>query len=208
MSSDATHVPLFATALTASSLKRRTFRPLMVRSIVDPRLGALLTMGGAPTRGQLVLALTIAIDDGVAMPADVKAFLRAAAGGSPTASFPVALNVPDLLDGSSERSVLEDIGLATGTPPAPALGSVVLPPVDANIDLNRDSTNERFIMIGRRLANVTAYRLRVRSRPSMSSTTIYFLKRGDAVRVMGTTGAWSLIDHNGKVGFVGSRYIV
>jgi hypothetical protein len=28
------------------------------------------------------------------------------------------------------------------------------------------------------------------------------------VRVMGERGAWSMVDHNGRVGFVATRYLV
>jgi len=137
----------------------------------------------------------------------VKTLLRVAAGGSPTSSFPAALNVTTLIDGGGERTVLENIGLAVGTLPPPTTGSAPPTPVKANIDLDHDSTNERFVAISRRMANVTAGRLRVRSQPTMAASTIDYLSRGDSVRVMGTTGSWSLIDHNGKVGFVGSGYI-
>ncbi len=207
MSSVASHVPTFAAALDATPLERSGLRPLLDRAIVDPNLATLLAISGSPTRGQMVLALTIAVEDGPPMPTDVRTFLRTAAGGVATGSFPAVLNVTSLIDGADELSILRDVGLAPGTPASSGSSSSGTAPDRANIDLNRDSTNERFVTISRRTASVTASGLYIRPRPAQSATDIGKLVLGDVVRVMGFQGNWSLIDAGGRVGFVGTFYL-
>ena len=207
MSSDASHAPPFVAALDASPLERTGFLPLLNRSIVDPKLPTLLSISGAPTRGQTVLALTISVEDGPAMPIEVRNFLRTAAGGAPPASFPAVLNVTSLIDGADELTVLQDIGLAPGMPASPASSTSAPTPSRANIDLDRDSTNERFVTIGRRTASVTASLLNIRARPSLGASIIGRLAQGTDVRVMGHMGSWSLIDAGGRVGFVSTSYL-
>lgn len=135
------------------------------------------------------------------MPRPVADLLRAAAGGARTTTFPAALGVPTLLDGASELQLLEDLGLAPGTPSA---GGVL---DDANADLDDSGMNERFIALRPREATVTAFALNVRSRPRMDDNVIGWLHRGDVVRVMGETHGWSAIDFNGTMAFVYHRFI-
>ena len=132
----------FMAGLTASALKRETFQPLLARAIVDPKLATLLPVGaaGAPTRGQLVLALTIAAKDGAGMPAAVRDFLRAVAGGKTTAAFPAALNIGPLIAPVGEVSILESIGLSTRS--APPVGAPAGVKVAGNVDADHNKTNE------------------------------------------------------------------
>jgi hypothetical protein len=203
------HVPgqagPFMTALTASALTRRTFQPLLARAIVDPQLGTLLGVGGAPTKGQLLLALTIAVINGATMPAPVRNFLRAAAGGATTSSFPAPLGLGALLDGASELQILRDIGLAPAA--APVVGAPPPATVDGNLDVNQNNTNESHVQVEPHEATVNVNQLNVRSGPNATASVIDTVNTGDVVRVMGASGTWSLIDHAGRIGFVATRYL-
>lgn len=203
MQHDATKGASFMAALTASSLKRETFQPLLARGIVDPKLATLLPIG-APTKGQLILAFTIAVKDGIAMPKPVRDFLRAAAGGKTASTFPAALGVGPLIAPTGELSVLENIGLAPTSPPSGG-GTTI---VDGNVDANHDNKNETYIAVSPHEATVTASVLNVRSRPNAASAIIDTVSMGTVMRVMGQTqGGWSFVDHQGKTGFVASKYI-
>ncbi len=203
---DATQAAAFMAALTASSLTRETFFPLLARGIVDPHLATLLPLGGAKTKGQMLLALTIAVNDGVAMPAAVRDFLRDAAGGKPTSTFPAALGVGPLIAPTGELSVLENIGLAPTSKPVSSGKSTVT--VDGNVDANNNGKNETFIAVSPREATVNAPVLNVRKMASTASAVVDSVKKGDVVRVMGETeSGWSFIDNAGKTGFVYSKYL-
>jgi hypothetical protein len=207
MQFDATKTAAFMTGLTGSALVRNTFKPLLARGIVDPKLATLLPLG-APTRGQMLLALTIAVDDGTSMPAPVRDFLRAAAGGATTSTFPAALGVPALIAPTGELSVLENIGLAPRSAP-PSGGSTTVT-VDGNVDANHNNRNETYISVSPREATVNVAQLHVRRRADVTSTVIDTVTAGTVLRVMGETpnGDWSFVDHNGRTGFVATRYIV
>lgn len=196
----------FMAALTASSLDREGFQPLIARGIVDSKLATLLPISATPTSGELLLALTIALDDGASMPPHVRTFLRTAAGGATTTTFPAALGVSSLISAAEELRVLEDIGLAPSSgPPSGGGGTTV---VDGNVDSTDDGRNDTFVTVSPYEATVTASRLNVRDRASTGSRVIDTVSSGDTVQVMGRTpSGWSLIDHNGTRGFVYSRYI-
>ncbi len=209
MQHDAAQAGPFMTALTGSSLKRETFKPLLARGIVDPKLATLLPVGGAPTKGQLILALTIAANDGAAMPADVRAFLRAAAGGAQTSSFPAGLGVGPILAPTGELEILEAIGLAPTSPPPPPSSGGGTVTVDGNVDTNSDKKNETYIPVSPHEATVDAAVLNVRRQPNASAPIRATVTKGTVVRVMGETATgWSLVDHQGKIGFVSSKYLV
>lgn len=198
---DAGKTAAFLTAMDASSLKRESFKPLLARGIVDPKLGTLLS--GASSKGKLLLALTIALDDGPAMPAAVKTFLRSAAGNTTTSSFPAALGVPALI-GTGELNVLESIGLAPRSAPS-TTGTTT---VDGNVDANHNNKNETFIVVSPHEATVTAPKLHIRRRADLTSSVIDTVTAGTVLRVMGETASgWSFVDHNGKTGFVSSKLI-
>lgn len=199
---DAAQAAPFMAALTASSLTRETFTPLLARGILNPKLGTLLPVG-APTKGQLILALTIAALDGAAMPAQVRTFLRAAAGGKTTSTFPAVLGVGPILAPTGELEILEHIGLAPTSVPSGG-GSTV----DGNVDANADNSNETFVPVAPFEAKVTPPELNVRKSASAGSKIIDVVRKGQVLRVMGTTTTgWSLIDHQGKIGFVHSSQI-
>jgi uncharacterized protein YgiM (DUF1202 family) len=205
MQHDASKAAPFMAALTASGLKRETFQPLLARGIVDPKLATLLPIG-APTKGQLVLALTIAVKDGAAMPTPVHDFLRAAAGGKKTATFPAALGVGPLIAPTGELSVLENIGLAPTSAPPPSSGGGST--VDGNVDADHDNKNETYIAVSPHEVTVTATTLNVRSRPNTGSAVVDTVGTGTVLRVMGETqDGWSFVDHQGKTGFVSSKYV-
>lgn len=204
MKFDAGKAVPFMAALTASAFTRETFKKHLARGVVALKLATLLPVG-APTKGQLLLALTIAWQDGQAMPNPVRDFLRAAAGGTKTTTFPAALGVPALLDPVNELDILEGIGLAPSSVPGPGgSGSV-----DGNVDANGDNKNETYIQVSPRETTVTASQLNVRDKPGMSGKIVDTLNKGDPVRVMGETmdHQWSFVDHGGKTGFMATRYL-
>ncbi len=202
MKHDASQAAPFMAALTTSSLTRETFTPLLARGILTPKLAALLPVG-APTKGQLILALTLAALDGAGMPTPVRGFLRAAAGGKTTSTFPAALGVGPILAPTGELEILEHIGLAPTSAPSGG-GSTV----DGNVDANANDTNETFVPVSPFEARVTASVLNVRKSASGEAKIVDTVTRGMVLRVMGTTTTgWSLIDHQGKIGFVHSRHI-
>lgn len=202
MKHDASQAAPFMTALTASSLTRETFTPLLARGILTSRLSTLLPVG-APTKGQMILALTYAALDGTGMPSAVRTFLRAAAGGRTTSTFPAALGAGPILSPTGELEILEHIGLAPTSAPSGG-GSTV----DGNVDANADNRNETFVPVSPFEANVTAWVLNVRQAASGGARVIATVTQGTVLRVMGTTTTgWSLIDHQGKIGFVRSSYL-
>ncbi len=203
MQHDAAQAGPFMAALTASGLTRETFKRLLARGIVDPKLATLLPIG-APTKGQLLLALTIAALDGAGMPAAVRDFLRAAAGGARTSTFPAALAVGPLIAPVSELEILNNIGLG----PAAAVGGGGPVTVDGNVDADHNKTNETFISVSPHQATVTASQLNIRKKPSAGSAIVGTAKTGDVLKVMGETAdGWSFVDNLGKTGFVSSSFI-
>jgi hypothetical protein len=208
MQHDAAQAAPFMTALSASSLTREPFANLLARGIVDPKLATLLPIGGAPTKGEMLLALTIAVKDGAGMPTHVRDFLRAAAGGKATATFPAGLGVGPLIAPTGELSVLENIGLAPTSAPPPSSGSSTTV-VDGNVDANHNGKNETYIAVSPHEATVNTPVLNVRKMASTSSAVVDTVKAGDVVRVMGKTETdWSFIDNAGKTGFVYSKYLL
>jgi hypothetical protein len=204
---DATKGADFMTALTASKFIRETFHKHLARGVVDKELATLLPVSATPTRGQLLLALTIAWQSKKTMPKPARDLLRAAAGGVKTSTFPAALGADALLKPVSELSILESIDLAPSS--ATTSGSGVTTN-DGNVDANADGKNETYIEVAPREAQVTATVLNVRARASTSSKVIDTVKLGDIVLVMGVIegGAWTFVDHGGKRGFMASRYLI
>jgi hypothetical protein len=201
---DASKTTAFMAALTASSLDRASFRKLYAPLVIDKHLATLLPIG-APTKGQMILALTVAAEKKAAMPAAVRNFLRAAAGGTTTSTFPAALDAAKILAPTSELEILGYIGLAPKSAP-PAVGGVTK--VDGNVDANHNNKNETFIEVSPREATVNVAVLNVRRMASTASAIIDTVKSGDTVRVMGETpDGWAFIDHGGKTGFVKATYI-
>ncbi len=80
MKYDPTHAAAMMTKLSTSGMTVETFKQQLSRAIVDSHLATMLPISGMPTTGQMLLALTIA-DANDALPAVVRDFLRAAAGG-------------------------------------------------------------------------------------------------------------------------------
>ena len=180
--------------LSTSGLTVSTFAPHLSRKLVDPNLPGMLAIRGMPTRGQMLVALAIAVADTPPPPA-VRQFLRAAAGGAASRSFPAALDVEQLLPGGDD--VLSKIG-----PPAPA-------PTTTVDDLDGDGNNDAGIDADPHATVVTAKEAIVRDRASSSGNQLGTLANGEWLFVSGRTRdrAWSMIDFNGSVGFVDSRAV-
>jgi hypothetical protein len=209
---DATHEAQYKAALDATKLKRSELAKQIpteganVKAFFD-HLGGLMTVpAGQPSRGQLLLALTLAVGGGAGgggggIPDPVKNMLRHAAGDRPTKSFPEALHVPDLLEGASELAVLQNIGLAPGDTAAGAAGG---PPDEpkANVSANRNQTNETFVKVAPRLVSITGPPIQVFTKPDEGSPVLDTFHDGDQARVVGTTVGWTVIDRFGKMGFV------
>ncbi|MBA3460900.1 MAG: SH3 domain-containing protein [Deltaproteobacteria bacterium] len=191
----------FMAKLGASGMTVEQFKIQLSRKILDPHLATLLPISAAPTQAQMLLALTIADGDG-SVPSHVREFLIKAAGGTASRAFPAALNVGTLFP-NGEGLILERIGLSDKAPPAPGVT------IDGNADLNHDGKNESHIDVNPHKAKVTAHVLNVRERATTSSHVIGTLKKDAAVRVAGSTrnGHWSMIDFDGKVGFVSTHYL-
>lgn len=198
------------TALPGSLQRRTTVTPVSIgpRKTKEEMIGNLLPVTASPSKGQLLLAITIASQDHKGMPAAVKNLLRAAAGGVKTSTFPAGLDVPRLAKPVSELSILEDIGLAPSSTPTPSSGSSTVT-VDGNVDANNDAKNESFVQVSPHEATVKADVLNVRASPSMSAKIVDTVKKRDKVQVMGTTlnGTWSLVDHGGTSGYMGTHYL-
>ena len=145
MQVDNTREAAFMAAIDSTPLKRVALAKLLDAGIVDPHLPALLAVvpPAAPTKAQLLLALTIAVDRGSAMPAAVKTMLVNAAGGVSTTSFPAALSVPALLDGASELTVLR----ASASPPGRRRRRRWPLRTRPTSISNADRTNETFVTV-------------------------------------------------------------
>jgi len=197
---DPSHAAQMMTKLETSGLTVETFQLQLSRGLVDPHLMTMLPIGGTPTRAQMLLALTIA-DSDAALPSHVRDFLRAAAGGSAARSFPAPLDVKTLLPNGAEN-VLERIGLTDKTPPTTGT-------VPGNVDTDGDGKNDTRIATEPHKAIVDTDNLMVRDKPSSAAKDIGKLAKKTIIRVAGTTreGTWSMIDFNGKAGFVATKYL-
>ncbi len=210
MKFDAKKGAAFMSALTASAFIYTTFKKHLARGLVDPKLATLLPATASPTKGQLLLALSIAIQDGKSMPGPARSLLRAAAGGKSTSSFPGALNVPTLIKPESELSILENIGLSPSSAAPSGGGGSSDEHVKANVDANNNTWNETFVRFTPYEATVNVKTvLNVRAKPTTHSTVIDTVTNGTKVRMMGLTTdrKWALIDHGGKVGFLFTKYL-
>lgn len=202
MQLDPTHKVDFMKALDTTLLMRVKLAPLIADGLVDPLLKDLLKTPkpAKPDKGQLLLALTIAVAKGSAMPVEVTTLLTNAAGGARTTKFPVALNITPLLDGASELTILRDIGLAPGA--STPKGSAPKPD-DANLNIDKDKTNETFVSVKPRSITLD-FPVDVRTKPDFekNSKIISKLVKGDDINVVGTTSGWTVIDVNGTTGFI------
>jgi uncharacterized protein YgiM (DUF1202 family) len=202
MKHDAGKATQFMTALGGSGMTVEQFKLQLSPGIVDSHLDTLLPISGTPTTGEMLLALTIA-DADRAVPKHVRKFLRAAAGGDSSRAFPAGLNV-DTLYPNGAAQVLEKIGLSDKAPPPPGTA------IDGNADLNSDGTNESHIDVRPHRAQVKAEELNVREKATTESKILGTLKKDEIIRVAGSTrhGKWSMIDFEGKVGFVSTHYLL
>ncbi len=202
MKFDPSHATQMMTALTTSGFTSEDFAKQLSRGLVASHLATMLPIVGAPTRGQMILALTIANQDGEGMPAAVRDFLRHAAGGAASRSFPVGLDVNGILPNGAPR-VLQAIGLSAKSPP-PTSGTV-----DGNVDLDGDGKNETLITVAPHQMTVGTDNLMVRASATSSAPELGKLAQGTVVRVAGSTrnGTWSMIDFNGRAGFVSTQYL-
>jgi len=167
-----------------------------------------------PPAEQLRLALMAAIHQPLGSPAPAVLprhieFLRQLLGAG--TEFPAALGIDAALGTlGDEGDVLAAIGRPRSGTRAPTGGGLA-PPPSANVDLDRDPTNmnEFHVTPMEAMGEVTASKLRVRSRPTTSTSRNIFdhVSRGDHVRIIGEYGRWYAIERPGRTGFVHSHYI-
>lgn len=175
----------------------------------------LLTMppAASPPVAELRLALMAANDSPLPSPAPAVLpthidFLLQLLGTE--AEFPAALGIDAALGGlATEGEILAAIGRPRSGPAVVVGGAP--PPPRANIDLDRDPSNTNEFHVTPRRANVevTASRLRVRSRPTTSTSSNIFdhVVRGDRVKIVGEYRRWFVIEHGSRTGFVWQGYI-
>jgi hypothetical protein len=181
--------------------------------VVRPMLPGLLTIPApaAPDPGQLRLALIAAALHPLPLPAPVilppeTQFLRGLLGAGP--NFPAALNIPALTTGlTSENGIITAIGRGQAAPPpGRATPQADLP--HANVDLDRDGTNDFYLEPLTRSGTVAnCYALFIRSRPWMGDNIRDAISVGTAVRVIGRSHGWYGIEWQGRIRFVYSTYI-
>jgi hypothetical protein len=212
MAVDPTHEANFLAEIGKTKLKRTELEKHLSAAVVDPHLATMLVAAdpAKPARAQLYLALTIAVDRPGAMPKEVNKLLTDAAGGKKTATFPAGLKVPDLLDGASELGVLRSIGLAPGAGGGGGGGGAI--PDEANVDIDKDLTNETFVSVGAKQIAIGPAAKDVRAKPDKVSAVIADLTggrlmiggvdNGPSIQVVGTVGAFTAVDVNGTIGFV------
>lgn len=145
-------------------------------------LATTLAPSATPTNGQIVLAAADVFNGGGT--AESRAFLKhLLAGGS---RFPPGLKVGDLLGNKSEDDLLTALGVTTAAPGKEK----------ANVNLDGDTKNERYLEPVNLPGTVTASELNVRRRPDGGARVLGELKAGDSVFVLGKTGDWLGIDYD------------
>lgn len=167
---------------------------------IFPRMAALLPIGDAahPSRAQLKLALLAVTGDG---DPQAKAFLRAVAGPHP--NFDPALDIEGLLDRTSTVDAVEvAIGLH-GDKVDPGHKAAPAP----NIDLDKNGVNDLHVESMTATGTVSAHRLNVRERPSLTAAIVGGLSAGDAVDVMGSTKSWYAIRVGSRTRFVSRTFL-
>jgi hypothetical protein len=159
-----------------------------------PSLNALLPVGSAstPTKAQMMLAIHTRHH-----PAG-SAFLKANAGSTRSFTMPAGTTISGLSGGDlTEDRLLDELGLLGGAPAVVGPGAPT-----PNLDLDGDGVPDIYLESLTRQAVVTARRVRLRSRPAASGTTIDTLRSGVRVDIIGETGPWFALDHSGSVGFL------
>lgn len=104
--------------------------------LIAPRIATLLAIPGAPAtppRGSFFLALLWMAEHGDTAPNEAKAYIRAVCGAGQV--FPDTCHVDQLLEGTPERSVLEDAGVVAraGLPPVIDVDLGAPPPREHNV---------------------------------------------------------------------------
>ena len=77
----------------------------------------------------------------------------------------------------------------------------------ANVDLDKDNKNETFVSVSPRQFVLTTYAY-VRSQPNRltGSKVLAQLNTGATIKIVGETSGWTMIDLNGKVGFIDKKF--
>lgn len=163
-----------------------------------------VTSAKPPDPGRLRLALRDLSDES-AVQANTKTFLASLVTGG---AFVVDVNAP--LDGLSDDDTLLR---ALHLHPSQAAGAGAkadpkAPPPEANVDMDHDAKNESAVQSMSATGKVIAPEVTVREQASSHGKPHpKKLHNGDSVHVMGQTGDWYLIDHEGTRGYTTKRYI-
>lgn len=216
---DAVRVPGFAAELdTTPLLAGRVSRLLLPRARLAPMFGTLLPLPApaAPTRGQLLLAFSLArgspprgTPPGAGDPEELQ-FLYGVASG--TRSLPAPISGTLLTGFTSEASLLEAVGLGASTslaPIAPPSGGAT-DSANARLGGPSDVSNDVFIHGPRFTATVVPHAVAVHSGPQNAAPSVHWFSRGDAVQVIGVVHGWAAVEYSyrwdvgrsGRLGFI------
>ncbi|TCO80402.1 uncharacterized protein DUF4157 [Plasticicumulans lactativorans] len=189
--------------ILATGLNSESFKNFLdvTPTVLGGREAALLPLVGAPTTAQIRLGLAWFARDSTN--AHVRAFLSAqvvtAVGAAPAFNAATAAEIAaSRLD---PRTLLTRLGFSLTPAGAAPVGGGPPPPL-ANARVPGSPQNTVFVTPAPRVATVIPTFLNVRSGPSMSFVPMTVLLGGVSVNVAGTTGSWSAIDFNGRLGFV------
>ena len=169
----------------------------------------LFPVGAGTTDGRIRLALAWMNKDN--KNADVKAFLDGlvnVAGPRPRLQANV---LAQLTNAADEDVILTVLGrLVQMIPPKGGIGAA-LPAANADAFPNGRGPAMNDVRIEPNIYTATvippAYVLNVRTQPSMSGDPFHWLKRGEAVNVMGFVHPWAAVDINGKLGFAHKNFL-
>ncbi len=206
MMTDAAKEASFKSAVAAMTTK--TIRPFIHMPTLFGRWGSLVpaTAGTPPHPGSLRLALRDLNDNEASPQANTRSFLSSMVTSH---AFTSDVNAP--LDGlHDDEWALRALGLhrdqaAGAAPSGPAPTS--LPP--ANVDMDANGINESLVeplSVNGQVRVATA--LHVRDQASLGGRIHRsMLNDGDRVYIMGQTGNWYLLDHNGRRGYASKDFI-
>jgi hypothetical protein len=186
-------------ALTTNIIKK-----FLQPAVIAASSPALFPAAAAVTDGRVRLALAWLLTDPAN--ADVRAFLNTQVL-MPATGPEMSAAVRAQLGGINENKILELLGRLTATTTTPGPGGTTVTLPNANVELTGDVLNDVRVEPQPYVATVTADKLNIRRRPSMGGRVLEVVLLGATLRVMGFTGDWAAVDHNGRLGFVRRTFI-
>jgi hypothetical protein len=193
--------PRLLAGITAGGLSASAIENFLDPAVLNLQAAALLPMGGAPTPVQIRLALAWFQRDKTN--AYVKAFLSALVQhpANAPAVFNPAVQAEITSAGSSERSILDDLGFSPAAESTPPVGGETLPL--GNLALPDNPALNRVLVTGSPyLATVKVAQAHVYPEPAPFRPAITTIANGAQVQVAGEVGEWRAVDAGGRLGFV------